>query len=617
MIPILNAELLAIDIETKDVDLKTLGVGSRRKGNEIVGVAIGAKTPDGQIHSEYVTDFGTQHLMLQQIQDSGTPITGANLLYDLDWIAERRGYKFPANQLYDIQVAEPLINENQKSYSLNAIAKKYLGESKTDEELYQYCANAFGGKPDKSQAKNIWRCPTEIVAPYAKGDVELPLRIWGHQEKEMERQGLGDVFDLESRLQPLLLEMKLQGVPVDVQRTEQMIHEFGMKLEMTLSQLKFLNGGVAVAVWSANSIAGLFASHGLKYPLTPTGKPSFTKAFLENHNHPVAQLILEARQYDKMRGTFLENAILRNQIDGRIHCQFNQLRGDQFGTVTGRLSSSLPNLQQIPGRTDIGKAIRSLFIPEQGKRWYKFDYSQIEPRLLLSYARGREAERVIQAYRNDPLLDCYNQMMETMPDNLLRHMVKQIYLGATYGMGKGLMAQNLGMEVSDAEPHFEGFHDGAPYIKALSKRVGNHANMNGVVRTIGGRLRHFDEWESADFDEAKKGLRFSSKESAIDKFGQVRRAFTYKALNALIQGGAADVMKRAMVNAYEAGIFDVIGYPHLTVHDELDFSIGDTPAEKEGIRELQNTMESTYEQLRVKLTVDVERGANWGSVAGF
>lgn len=601
--------LISIDIETKDPLLKSKGVGCRRPDGYITAVGIGILYHDGTIVTEtynlrhheatQVTEQEVTH-RLQAIARSSAVITGANLIYDLDWIEEKFGVHFP-NRLEDVQVAEPLINENRESYSLDSLAQIYGFEGKSDEKIRQYCKIAF---KSKEYGADIWRCPWFLVKEYLEADLRMPLLIHQAQMEEIDRQGLGDIWDIECRLQPLLLAMKRKGVRVDLERTNAMIVEFGNKFDRVMGRLKQIRGEF-VEVWSAASIARLFDHLGLKYRFTPTGKPSFTKAFLEGHRHPAAKLILQARQYDKMRSTFLENAILGMEVNGRIHCQFNQLRGDQYGTVTGRMSSSKPNLQQIPARSDIGKLIRTLFIPEQGEQWCKLDYSQIEPRLLLSYAKGKSAEKIIQQYAENPSLDCYKQMMKGMPSWLERPAVKQIYLGATYGMGQDLMALNMGVAVEDAVPQFEAFHEGAPYIKGFSNRCANIVEQHGQIRTLGGRVRRFDLWEPRKFKRGAKGLPL---ELAKAEYGdKLRRAYAYKAINCVIQGGAADIMKRAMVEAYERG-YDT---PLLTVHDELDFSYVDP----ENMFAIADVMTQAYSDLlKVPMMVDVESGPDWGSV---
>lgn len=613
-------ELVCIDIETKDPHLKKKGAGVRRGDGHITGVGVGYLTSEGAITTRYfnLTHEGKENQRaliiheLEAIRRSGLPITGANLLYDFDWILETFGIDFSrTNPWRDVQVAEPLLDENAKTYSLNALAQKYLGESKEEDSLHAYCAAQFGGKADKSQAKNYWRVPFKIIEPYVQQDLRLPLLICEAQGEQLRGDDqLHELFILECRLQPILLGMKRRGVKVDVARCEEMVTEFSDSLDREMVVLKNLNNGVFVEIWAANSVAQLFDNNGVKYGKTKKGNPSFTKEFLEICPSPIAKAVLRARQFEKLKNTFLEKAILGHQINGRIHAQFNQLRGDDYGTVTGRFSSSLPNLQQIPQRTEIGKRVRTLFEPEDGQHWAKADYSQIEPRLLLSYAPRRMVQHIVDQYAANPSLSCYNALGDLMP-GLDYNVIKAIYLGATYGMGKETMATNIGCSVEEAEPMFDSFHDGAPYIRKTSSMCMNRSQVNGQIRTIGGRLARFPLYEPLKFSRDKKpALPY---DEAVAEYGQVKRAFAYKALNRLIQGGAADIMKWAMVEAYEAGLFEPerLGFPLLTVHDELDVSYHDLA----DVQELAAIMGDVFaDKLRVPMRADVEIGATWGEV---
>lgn len=612
-------KLVCIDVETKDVDLKTKGVGSRRKGNHLMGVGIGILHEDGTIESRYYnlahTDKPPEKMALyeafKKIRLSGVPITGANLLYDFDWIKSELKVSFFDNPWQDIQVAEPLIDEQARGYSLNRLAEKYLGETKNDDALFAYCARKFKGKPDKSQMKNLWKCPYSIVEPYALADVELPLRIHQAQLQELQDNDLIGIWGLECRLQPVLLGMKLRGVRVDVGRTEELSAKFQTLYDQQMHLLKRFNGGNYVEIWAAASVAKMYDRHNEPYPLTPTGKPSFTKAFLAKSTKPFAMALLRAREYEKSRSTFLENAIMGNVINGRIHAQFNQLRGDEYGTITGRLSSSLPNLQQVPARSEEGKLIRTLFVPEEGEKWGKSDYSQIEPRLLLTYAPLKMVKKLVASYHKNANQSCY-KLLQDQIHGVDYNQIKAIYLGATYGMGKDTMAAQLGCSVAEAEPKLEAFHDGAPYIKKTSSLCMRRAEKNGEIRTIGGRGLRFPTYEPLKYRKDKR-LPALPYDEAVEAYGSVKRAFTHKALNKLIQGGAADIMKHAMVNCYEAGLFDEekLGFPLLTVHDELDVSYHDP----KHLTDMSEVMEAVFSDLmRVKMRCDVEVGPNWGEV---
>lgn len=608
---------IGLDTETCDPQLLKLGPGARRDGR-IVGVSVavpdGGKwyLPFGHAEGNNLDEDKIKQWCKDNLCTEGQEKVGANLLYDLEYL---HVWGVPVTGPYlDVQVAEPLIDENAHGYSLNSIAERYLGVGKTDDALYTYCARRFGGKAERKQAGNIWRCPPSIVRPYAEDDALLPLQIMEKQEAIIRDNNLSKIFDIETRLIPLLLAMRLRGVRIDMDRAAEIEEQLIARSHAAHEQIRRLNKGKPVNVWAAASIAEAFDNAGLDYPRTAKGAPSFRKAWLNDHPHVLAKYIAEVRQMEKLSGTFIHGHIYGHAIDGRIYAQFNQLRGDEYGTITGRLSSSNPNLQQIPARSDIGKLLRGVFVPEPGEEWWKLDYSQIEPRLLLHYANNMDpvANKLIELYRQDPTRDCYLTMMEYI-HGVERQHIKTIYLGMTYGMGLTKMAGQLGLSMEDAEPLFEQFHEGAPYVKRLSRKAMARAEERGQIITLLGRRRLFNMWESANWDDREECIPSTDREAIIKQFGRAKRAHTYKALNALIQGSAADVMKMAMVDVWESGVCDVLGAPLLTVHDELDWSVPKTPEGREAASEVKNIMETCVDT-HVKLVADAEVGPNWGEV---
>lgn len=606
-------KVIAIDVETNDPDLKEKGPGTYTNGY-VVGLAVGVPGrewyfPFKHERGQNLPEQSVKNWALDNLCNGGVKV-GANLLYDLEYLHR---WGVPVNGRFeDVQVAEPLLDENAFSYALGTLGEKYLGEGKDENALYEYAASQFGGKPTRNQqGKNIWRCPSDIVAPYAMSDVRLPLLILEKQKEAMRLEFLDRVWDLETRLIPLLLAMRQRGVRVDVSGSDALRAELANKLALVQLNINRLCDR-EVNINAAASIAEAFDGLGIPYPRTEkTGKPSFTKPWLESHAHPVAKLITEARGLGTLISTFLDGYVFGHHVNGRLHTQFNQLRGDEYGTVSGRFSSSNPNLQNIPSRTETGKLVRGLFLPEPGEHWYKLDYSQIEPRLVLHFAYGRDeiANRVVEEYQRDPSIDCYNAMMQHIP-GVSRANVKTIYLGMVYGMGKAKLAASLNMEAEEAAELFELFHQGAPYVNFLSKDLMVKAASRGHICTLSGRRARFVTWESANYKE--KGL-YNSQEEALEEHTNVKRAFTYKALNRLIQGSAADVMKKAMLRVHESGVMDVLGAPLLTVHDELDFSVPDSPEGREAIVEARNIMEKCV-NTRVPMRVDIEKGDSWGTV---
>jgi DNA polymerase I-like protein with 3'-5' exonuclease and polymerase domains len=555
----------------------------------------------------------------EELSRPGQAKVGANILYDLEFLAVA-GVNV-AGKIYDVQYAEPLIDENKLSYSLDSIAKTHLGESKVDDAMYKWIKMAYG---KGAGGGDIWRTPTSLVGPYAEGDVDLPLRIFEKQKVLLEKDGLTDLFDMECSLIPMLLAMRLQGVRVDVEKA----HRIGGSLEkMIAERQRMLNtqAGFSVNVNSADELAKLFDKNGISYPKTPkTGKPSFVKGWLEaqSFQSPTIALILEIRKFQTILGTFIRGYILEKNINGRIYCNFHPLRSDEGGTVSGRYSSSLPNLQNIPMRDrtmimvdgmemPLGKAIRSLFIPEDDCIWTKDDYSQVEFRLITHYGEGDAAEEARRQYNNDPTTD-FHTLVSKMCD-IDRSSAKGINFGLAYNMGEDKLAASLNITIEHARELFTQYHQRMPFVKGLQEATSRIASTRGYIKTFLGRRSRFDMWESRDWATNKSEAPLPEAR-AKKKWGKaIRRAWTYRAMNRLIQGTAADVMKKSMSEIWKSGVCDVIGAPHLTVHDELDWSVGRTKAHKEAHDEVLNIMQTSL-KFKIPLICDTESGPSWGEV---
>ena len=594
--------LISIDVETRDPDLKTKGPGYHRDGY-IVGIAVGteagfrkyypiAHEAGGNMDKDQVLSWLRPQLALP------VPKVGANLIYDLGFF--RAAGVFVNGPYYDIQIAEPLLCESRMSYSLEALSQIYLGEGKKEDEMEAYLIEHFGKKNPKG---NIWRAPGDVVAKYAEGDVDLPLRIFAKQKLQLESEGLWDLFILESKLIPMLLDMRFRGVRVDLSKAQEMYDELTAKQEAELAAIEEI-AQTKISPWRAADLAVLFDALNLEYPRTPkTNAPSFTALWLERCSYPIAQKILEVRKMDKLRETFLKGCLLDSHYNGRIHCQFNQLKSDAGGTVSGRFSSSNPNLQFIPTRTDDGKLIRSMFLPDEDQDFYSIDYSQIEYRLMAHDAythRLPGAAEVVEKYKSDSGVD-FHQIVAEMT-GLSRSAAKTVNFGIAYGEGVAKLCASLGLTEEEGRKLLEEYHTRAPFMRPLSKRASHLAATTGIITTLLGRKRRFDAWAVVD----------RSGETRIihKRIPGAKRAFTHKALNARIQGSAADVMKKAMVDIYESGVCDVIGIPQLTVHDELCGSLPRTKIGMEAYEEMKRLMENTV-QLSVPLTVDGKIGANW------
>ncbi len=603
-----KARRITIDLETHDPLLKQKGPGTFRKDNYIVGYAIGT---DYGYHQYFPVrhkhggnlDPGVVRVWLKEQLAGNEDKLGAKLSYDLE-LLKAEGIDVGGRKI-DVQVAEPLLNENKFKYNLDVLAEERLGRHKNWQAL-EAAANRLGlkwRKPDDLKKYMADYAPHE-VGPYAEDDVILPELIWQQQEPELRAQGLWDVFELEAEGLDMLLAMRFKGVPIDVRRAEEVGRELEDKQRELEARLKHLCG-VNVSIWAADSIAQGFDRLGLPYPRTPkTNKPSFTAEWLESHPHEFARLLRETRQAAKMRSDFVESMILGSQVNGRIHPTFNPVKHDEGGTVSGRYSSDNPNLQQVPARHPVyGPLIRSMFIPEHGCLWNKHDYSQQEPRVTIHFAYlcgfPGAAEARAQ-YLADPNTDYHTYVANLC--GVDRRSAKDINLGLAYGMGVPKMAKKLGLTEEETRVLFAKYHGNLRYMKPLAEYCMRVAANRGYVRTILGRRRRFDFWGPPRYskDDRFEALTF---DQAVAKWGMpVKRMFVHKALNAVIQGSSADMIKKALVMVHREGIV-----PHLTVHDEIDNS-----AEDKKTSDIIDEIMLTALPLEVPLKVDSFLEENWG-----
>ena len=592
-----NAKQIAIDLETRDPNLTTIGSGSVRKDGEIVGIAVAvdgwsgyypiAHEGGGNIDKKITMDWFKDVLQ--------TPATKIfhNAMYDVSWI---RSEGLSINgRIVDTMIAASLVNENRLRYNLDSLAKEYVGMGKSEKLLFD-AAKEWGVNPKKE----MWRLPAMHVGEYAEQDAVATLKLWERLQQEITAQDLWDIFNVETELFPCLVDMKFKGVRVDLEKAHKIKKDLIKEEKQYLKKIK-IETGLDVEIWAAASIAKVFDKLKLPYDRTPTGAPSFTKNFLSQHPNEVAQAIAQSREINKAHTTFIDT-ILEHEHNGRIHADINQIRSDDGGTVTGRFSYSNPNLQQIPARSKkIGPLIRSLFLPEQDCVWGAFDYSQQEPRLVVHYAALSQLQgvsRIVDEY-NQGDAD-FHQAVAEMAD-IDRKDAKTINLGLMYGMGKNKLMAELGLLVEQAEKLLKKYHERAPFVKQLIDAVSRRAQERGRIRTIGGRICHFDLWEPSSFGIHKP---LPHADALAEHGPGIKRAFTYKALNRLIQGSAADMTKISMVNLYKEGIV-----PHIQIHDELDVSV-ESPEQAEKIIEI---MEQAV-KLEVPNKVDYEKGNNWGQI---
>ena len=588
---------IAIDLETKDPNLNTrMGSGAVVKNGEVVGIAVAVSGWCGYypIAHEGGGNMDRKKVLrwFQGVLSTPAIKIFHNAMYDVCWI---RALGLSINgKIVDTMIASALVDENQMRYDLNNCSKRYTGKGKNETDLYE-AAKSWG----VDAKAEMYMLPAIYVGAYAEKDAEITLELWQELKKEILHQDIQSIFDLETELFPGLVDMRFLGVRVDIEGAHKLKQEL-VKEEKACLQVVKKETGVDTQIWAARSIAQVFDKLELDYDRTEkTQAPSFTKNFLQNHAHPLVKRIARAREINKAHTTFIDTIIKHNH-KGRIHAEINQLRGDNGGTVTGRFSYSNPNLQQIPARDkEIGPKIRSLFIPEEGHTWGCFDYSQQEPRLVVHYAALQNlygVNEVLEAYRSGDA--DFHTIVADMAE-IPRSQAKTINLGLFYGMGKNKLQAELGVSKDKAEDLFKQYHNKVPFVKQLMDNVMYRAQDSGKIRTLLGRLCRFHLWEPNQFG-IHKAL---PHEQALAEHGPgIKRAYTYKALNKLIQGSAADMTKKAMLELYKEKIT-----PHIQVHDELDISVNNN-ADK-----IKEIMESAV-SLEVPNKVDYESGPNWGTI---
>lgn len=631
-----GAKRVAVDTETRDPGLRGLGPGVRRPRDSYV-VGYSFAIDGGPAHYIPVAHLGGDNVedpalawqyLADQARDFDGEIVGTNLSYDLDWLAQERGRspsvpsKPPivfrnARSFRDIMVAEALICELHDSYSLESIAARYGQEGKQEEELLKAAAD-FGVDPKGG----LWRLPARYVGQYGEGDATLPLKILALQEKEIARQELNQIWDVESDLLPVLVKMRRRGVRVDLDRLER-IENWTLEEEAkALGVVKFETGHrIEVGdVWKAKALAPALEAVGISVGRTAkTDNPQIDKALLASEDHPVLNALAWARKVNKLRTTFAES-VRTHAIAGRIHTTLNQLFGEredgqQRGAKFGRLSCQDPNLQQQPSREEFAAEWRSIYIPEEGMQWGCMDFSQQEPRWCAHFAHKMQlpgAAEMVRRYNEDPKTDNHQMMAEIT--GLPRKEAKIIYLGVMYGEGGYKLCIDLGYPTTtkvtvpkgkwveldtpegqaalaaggrrvqaagkEGQSVLDRFDESAPFVRKLSDACQKVAKGRGYIKTILGRRCRFPKDDGGNYD------------------------WVYRALNRLIQGSAGDQVKKAMVEVDRAG-----HYLTLQVHDELDASIKDR-AEGEAIADIMQNVIT----MSVPFRVDVEVGPSWGEI---
>ncbi len=669
---------IAIDLETCDPELKFTAPGYISNVGFVAGIAVCAEEgawyiPIGHTKGE---NYDKQEVIdwLNEICSADTEKIFHNSQYDVGWLYSM-GVQLHGS-IFDTMLAAPLLNENRYSYTLDSLGKEYCGEGKFEEALRMAVADEFNKvrtrktiirlKEDSSikgyvpfinakkresqfyelwpkevqdryevmgykKSKNgqeqflvptkrqadfkalLWAVDPEDMGTYPIQDVVLTYQLYKKFKKELAKEHLTKLMTLESEVIPTLMEMRMKGVRIDMEKAVQLDRKYDRKLKELQKKLDAICG-FAVDINTDDSLIAICKKFNLKYALTAKGNPCFSSEKVPKDPYGIFAMVLEMRTYLKARDTYIRGYIFGSTIDGWLHGQYNQLKSDEGGTVTGRLSSSMPNMQNLPNpKSEMGRDIRGLFLPDtEEEKWLSMDYSGQEPKMLVHTViavekkygciaigqnhyvpgveiamqdrfRGRSADfHSAVAYicveeekkLEGVVLAKEPEEQQAKEVKAFRPKAKSIGLGVMYGSGNKKVAEEMTkkgfpMTTEEAANIRENIYKGVPFLDFINRQLMSMARSRGYIKTILGRRGRFDLWEVPVYDNDDKkaigsaNFGFKSRQEAYtwkdenrDKYeslGTPTRAMTYKALNKYIQGSSADQTKTAMVHLYKKG----------------------------------------------------------------
>ena len=571
-----NCERVVFDIETFDPFLKDTGASWVRKAGQIlgIGVKIGSSDteyyPVGHNSGNYDKDQVKKYINDIWVDSchGSYPIVGHYLYYDLGWM-NHEGYidlewgMKNGLEIFDTLVSSQVYDSSLSAYSLAYMAKHFKVGEKMDVDVNQ-----------------LRLMPISAVERYCCSDVTLTDRVCA---RLLEQGNLfADALDRENNVIPILIMMHKNGIRIDMEELVNIELRLKKQLKVCMDELLTIEPGIKI--WSGTSIEMLFRKLGLGYPRTDKGNPSFDQDFLEavGKVNPTIAAMSQARKLHRLINNFIFG-ISRLQVDGILHPDYFNGRSEYGGTVTGRLSSANPNIQQMPNRTEEGKTIREAFVGFPGEMWSRHDYSQQEPRIILHYASRLALTGIDEwkkRYESNPDQDFYNILME-LANRKDRFEMKTMTLAVLYGMGPKRLATSLGIDENASQDLLQLFFKGVPWMKEEREYIMKQVRTNRAVRTLGNRT-----------------LRFLPNTDN-------------KAFNHLIQGSAADQTKQAMLD-----VFRQTGkIPLCQVHDELNYSLNEDEIGQELDVKIEDIMKNTF-SLDFPTKVDSALGSNWREACG-
>jgi DNA polymerase I-like protein with 3'-5' exonuclease and polymerase domains len=522
-------------------------------------------------------------------------LVGLNLQYDLLALGTR-DVAFPTARLLDVGVADALIDERHRSYSLEAVAERW-GVPGKDEDALRNAAAAYGVDPKGG----LWKLPAGHVARYATRDAEVPLEVLRKQEPRLKAEALVDVWRLEQRVTPAIVAMSQRGIRVDADRLEDVAEWVDNRIADRLARVQELTG-ILLAVEELDkkkALEPVFESAGIDMPRIEEGKRAgdiqVRKDYLTSLTHPAARALVEAREANTLRKTFV-SGIRGAMANGRVHCTFRQLRGNRSrddgrraGTIA-RLSATHPNLQNQPRRHEGGEVFRRVFLPDEGRVLAEADYAAQEVRLMVHFAllAGCDgAEEVRDRFAAQPGYNLFRGIAQAR--GLDYQAVKNAMYAKSYGGGAKKVAATVGIPEDQVKWFLSEVYSAAPFLRQLQYRVSDAANDRGYVRTLLGRRLRFERLDPP----------------VVNPWGKLmKHDRTHKGPSYLMQGSAADQTKLALAECHEASI-----PVQLQVHDSLVLSVESA----DDIGKVADIMRDCV-ALEVPVHVETKTGPSWGEM---
>ena len=576
--------------EKISIDVETTSVHPARA--EIVGYSISSQAGEayyvpvkGPAESQVIPPEKAIQCLKPLLENPHVKKVGQNLKYDL--VVLRRAGIRVAGVTFDTMIASYLIEAGRRGHSLDALALHYLGHETIKIE-------SLIGKGKNQRKMN--EVPIADITQYAAEDADIPLQLEPLLAEQLTKNDLGNLFSaLEMPLVEILADMEATGIRVDTKRLEKLSRQFGSRLDALEAEIYEL-AGVSFNIASPKQLAHILFET-LELPVikkTKTG-PSTDADVLDQlaDLHPLPAKIIEYRQFAKLKNTYVDALPdLVHPQTGRVHASFNQVVA-----ATGRLSSSDPNLQNIPIRSEEGREIRSAFLPgEQGWQLLGADYSQIELRVLAHYA---DDEVLIAAFdRDEDIHALVASQIHDVPlaevTSSMRRGAKAVNFGVIYGQSPFGLAKALHIDRNEAAEFIDAYFSRYPRIDAFLHKTLEDCQKQGYVTTLFGRKREI------------RGIR-------SENTGRQRNLAERMAINTVIQGSAADLMKQSMINIYrriEKESFE--SKMLLQIHDELVFEV--PPAELADLTACVREEMESVAQLAVPLKVDIHCGESWSEI---